>query len=157
MNIEEYTLFLESELTKEIIIACVVSFIIILLIVLVRPFLAWFDRLDLLEWINRKQWGYVTYTILTILFIFHAYHAYDFISDIKKDIRDDSFISYIGEIEYTDISSDKYTYYYNLKDTPNINIHTRNDLPRKAIADLVYAKHSQYLLDFKIIQTIEEW
>ncbi len=31
MNIEEYKLFLESELTKEIIIACVVSFIIILL------------------------------------------------------------------------------------------------------------------------------
>lgn len=99
------------------------------------------------------------YFIISMLFILNVLWTYSSTSKLFKDLSNNSFETYIGEVEFMAQKSSEYTDVFRLSDLEDMYVECGYGSIEANIqrckAEVVYARHSKKILDIEVYEVIE--
>lgn len=147
---ESYRDNIVREIRNALIPAIVVAIILIIALFLARRFLVWAE-------LPRAQ--VPVCLIISILFLVNILWTYLTVSKLFLDLSNNSFETYVGEVEFMDQKSSKYTDVFCLRDLDNMYVEcgygSIDSTIQRCKAQVIYAKHSKKLLDIEVHEIIE--
>ncbi len=97
----------------------------------------------------------IGYVVFACFFVGVAATAYFGSSKMFLDLKENSYVEYVGDIAYSEEKSSKEVDVYELLDPPHLFLEAKNDIIDRSIksceARVIYTKHSKKILEIEVL------